>query len=149
MKINEASYSFDAEAFEAVITPNTKIFILCNPHNPTGNVWSEADLRQMGEICLCHNILAVSDEIHEDFIFNPRVKHIPFASLGEEFAKNSVVCTAPGKTFNIAGLQCSNLFIPNSGIRAEFQRTLLRGGLHFINNLGAVACEAAYRHGEG
>lgn len=149
MKINEASYSFDAEAFEAVITPNTKIFIHCNPHNSTGNVWSEADLRQIGEICIRHNILVVSDEIDEDLIFNPRVKHIPFASLGEEFAKNSVVCTAPSKTFNISGLQCSNLFIPNSGIRAEFRRTLLRGELHFINNLGAVACETAYRHGEG
>lgn len=148
LQLNAASYSFDAENFEAAITPDMKLFILCNPHNPTGNVWSEADLRQMGEICLRHNILVVADEIHEDLIFNPRVKHIPFASLGDEFAQNSVVCTAPSKTFNIAGLQCSNLFIANAKIRAEFQRVLNRAGLNFVNNLGAVACEAAYRRGE-
>lgn len=148
LTLNEASYSFDADIFEASITPDTKLFILCNPHNPTGNVWSEDNLRQMGEICLRHNILIVSDEIHQDLIFNPRVKHIPFASLGDEFARNSIVCTAPSKTFNIAGLQCSNLFIANEKIRSELQRTLVRAGLNFVNSLGAVACEAAYKHGE-
>jgi cystathionine beta-lyase len=148
LKRNDTSYSFDAEVFEAAITPDIKIFILCNPHNPTGNVWSKADLRQMGEICLRHNILVISDEIHEDLILNPHVSHVPFASLGEEFAQNSVVCTAPSKTFNIAGLQCSNLFIANEKIRDEFRRVLVRSGLNFVNTLGAVACEAAYTHGE-
>lgn len=148
LKLEDASYSFDADSFEAAITPETKLFILCNPHNPTGNVWSEADLRRMGEICLRHGVLVVSDEIHQDMIFNPHRKHIPFASLGDEFAENSIVCTAPSKTFNIAGLQCSNLFIANEKIRGELQRALVRGGLNFVNMLGAVACEAAYRDGE-
>ncbi|GAA0606151.1 MalY/PatB family protein [Paenochrobactrum glaciei] len=144
----ERSYSFDPDRFEAAITPNTKIFILCNPHNPTGNVWSESDLRRMGEICLAHNILVISDEVHQDLILNKQVKHIPFASLAEEFAQISVTCTAPSKTFNMAGMQCSNLFIANPKIREEFKQALERDGLNFVNTLGSIACEAAYRHGE-
>ncbi|WP_374833134.1 MalY/PatB family protein [Paenochrobactrum pullorum] len=145
---NDASYSFDPDVFEAVITPATKIFILCNPHNPTGNVWSENDLRLMGDICLKHNILVISDEIHQDLILNGGVKHIPFASLGEEFAQNSIICTAPSKTFNMAGMHCSNLFIANKSKRELFKRTLERTGLNAVNTLGAIACEAAYRGGE-
>lgn len=141
-------YRFDAEIFEKAIRPNTKLFILCNPQNPTGNVWSEEDLRIMGDICIKHNILIVSDEIHEDLIFNPSVRHIPFASLGQKYADHCFVCTAPSKTFNIAGLQCSNIFIPNRKIREELQRQLEKNGLHFINPLGMTACEAAYRHGD-
>lgn len=146
--LHDGSYSFDADAFEAAITPKTKIFFLCNPQNPTGTVWSAADLRRMGEICLRHNILVVADEIHEDLIFNPDRKHIPFASLDEELARNSIVCTAPSKTFNLAGMKCSNVFIVDDKIRGEFQRELARDGLSFVNMMGAVACEAAYRDGE-
>ena len=146
--LEDNTYKFDAKCFEDAIQPNTKIFILCNPHNPTGNVWSENDLRTMGEICARKNVLVVSDEIHQDLVFNPTKKHIPFAALGPVFAQNSIVCTAPSKTFNIAGLQCSNLFIANPKIRDELKRQLERNGLHFINCLGMVAGEAAYRHGE-
>lgn len=142
------SYGFDAEAFEAAITPKTRLFFLCNPHNPTGNIWSKADLRRMGEICLRHNILVVSDEIHQDMILTPHRKHIPFAALGDEFAQNSIICTAPSKTFNLAGLKCSNMFIVNEKRRKDVQSALARGGMSFVNMLGAVACEAAYRDGE-
>lgn len=141
------SYHFDAAAFEAAITPRTRIFFLCNPHNPTGNIWTEAELKQMGEICFKHDILVVSDEIHQDLIFNGRRKHIPFAALGPEFADRSIVCTAPSKTFNLAGLKCANLFIPNERRRDEVRRALARNGIGFVNTLGAIACEAAYRHG--
>lgn len=141
-------YRFDAKIFEAAIQPNTKLFILCNPQNPTGTVWSEDDLRQMGEICARRNVLVVSDEIHGDLVFNRSVKHIPFASLGRKFAENSIVCMAPSKTFNIPGLQCSNVIIANPELRTELARHLGRNGLHFINSLGMVAGEAAYRHGE-
>ncbi len=141
-------YRFDAKVFEAAIQPNTKLFILCNPQNPTGTVWSEDELRQMGEICARRNVLVVSDEIHEDLVFNRSKKHVPFGSLGPKFADNSIVCTAPSKTFNIPGLQCSNIIVANPEIRAELGRQLTRNGLHFINNLGMVAGEAAYRHGE-
>ena len=148
LTLKDNEYHFDADVFEKAIQPNTKIFILSNPQNPTGNVWSEADLRKMGEICIRKGVLIISDEIHQDLITNPNKKHIPFASLDSDFAQNSIVCTAPSKTFNIAGLQCSNLFIANPKIRDELKRQLERNGLHFINCLGMVAGEAAYRHGE-
>lgn len=141
-------YRFDAAVFEAAIRPDTRIFILCNPHNPTGNVWSEADLRMMGEICHRHGILVVADEIHQDFVLNRDLRHIPFASLGEEFSRASITCTAPSKTFNLAGLQSANVIIPDKRVREEFCRQLDRNSGLLVNTLGMVAAEAAYRHGE-
>ena len=110
----DVGYRFDAASFEAAICDDTKLFILCNPHNPTGNVWSEDELRAMGEICVRHNILVISDEIHQDLIINPAKKHHPFASLGEPFAQNSIVCTSPSKTFNLAGLRSANSSFPTA-----------------------------------
>ena len=144
----EDGYRYDEKVFEAAIRPNTKIFILSHPHNPTGNVWSEAELRSMGEICARHGILVVADEIHQDLIMNPAAKHIPFASLGEAFAQNSITCTAPSKTFNLPGLQSANLFIPNPRLRTEFLRQYDRNMFPLVNVMGMVAAEAAYRHGE-
>ncbi|WP_427892831.1 MalY/PatB family protein [Kribbella sp. GL6] len=97
-------YRFDAKVFEAAIRPDTKVFILSHPHNPTGNVWPEDELRTMGEICARHGVLVVADEIHQDLLINPEKRHIPFASLGPEFARNSITCTAPSKTFNLPGM---------------------------------------------
>ncbi|HRP77475.1 MAG TPA: MalY/PatB family protein [Aquamicrobium sp.] len=144
----EDGYRYDEKVFEAAIRPNTKIFILSNPHNPTGNVWSEAELRSMGEICARHGVLVVADEIHQDLIVNPVLKHVPFASLGEDFARNSITCTAPSKTFNLPGLQSANLFIPDRRLRAEFQRQYDRNMFPLVNVMGMVAAEAAYTHGE-
>lgn len=144
----DAGYRFNAEVFEAAIRDNTKLFILSHPHNPTGNVWSEDDLRTMGEICLRHGILVISDEIHQDLIINPAKKHIPFASLSEDFAQNSITCTAPSKTFNLPGLQSANVFIPNKRLRAELRRQYERNMSPLVNTLGMVAAEAAYTHGE-
>lgn len=141
-------YRFNAEVFEAAIRPDTRLFILSHPHNPTGNVWSEADLRTMGEICRRHDVLVISDEIHEDLILDPAKKHIPFASLGEAFAMNSITCTAPSKTFNLPGLQSANVIVPNGRLRDEFRRQGDRNGFGFVNVLGMVAAEAAYTHGE-
>ncbi|WP_291155151.1 MalY/PatB family protein [Ensifer sp. SSB1] len=141
-------YQFNEKAFEAAIRPNTKIFILSHPHNPTGNVWSEDELRAMGEICARNGVLVISDEIHEDLILNPAKKHIPFASLGEEFAQNSITCTAPSKTFNLPGLQSANVFVPNRKIREELSRQYERNVFGLVNTLGMVAAEAAYAHGE-
>ena len=145
----ENGYAFDAEVFENAIEPNTKIFILSHTHNPTGNVWSEDELRTMGEICARHDILVISDEIHEDLIMNPEKRHIPFASLSEEFAQNSITCTAPSKTFNLPGLQCANTIIANENLRGEFRRQYERNMFPLVNVLGMVACEAAYTHGAG
>lgn len=143
----ETGYRYDPTVFEAAIQPNTKLFILSNPHNPTGNVWSDDELRSMGEICERHGILVVSDEIHQDLIMNPALQHTPFASLGEGFARNSITCTAPSKTFNLPGLQCANLFIPDARLRAEFRRQYDRNMFPLLNVMGMVACEAAYTHG--
>ncbi|WP_371826987.1 MalY/PatB family protein [Microvirga sp. VF16] len=146
--LSEDGYRFDEKVFEAAIRDNTKIFILCNPHNPTGNVWSEDELRAMGEICARHGVLVVADEIHEDFVLNLTKRHVPFASLGEAFAQNSITCTAPSKTFNLAGLQTANVIVPNPRLRGELRRQLERNGSGQVNVLGMVAAEAAYTHGE-
>lgn len=144
----ETGYRFDAAVFEAAIRPNTKLFILSHPHNPTGNVWSRDDLHTMGEICMRHGVLVLSDEIHEDIILDPAKKHIPFASLGERFSAISITCTAPSKTFNLAGLQCANVIVPDRRLREELMRQFDRNMSPFVNSLGMVAAEAAYTHGE-
>ena len=141
-------YRLDLHAFEAAIRPDTKLFILSHPHNPTGNVWSEEELRAMGEICARHGVLVISDEVHEDLIVNPARSHTPFAGLGAEFARNSITCTAPSKTFNLPGLQCANVFIPDRRRREEFARQYERNLFPVVNLLGMVAAEAAYTHGE-
>jgi cystathionine beta-lyase len=147
LQAGDGEYLFDPKAFEATIIETApKLFILCHPHNPVGKVWTEEELRLMGEICARHKVLVVSDEIHQDLVFNREKKHVPFASLGEIFANNSITCTAPSKTFNLAGLQVSNLFIPNPELRATLQHELDCNGNHAVNTLGMVACEAAYRH---
>lgn len=146
--LENGRYQFDPVVFERAILPNTKMFILCNPHNPTGNVWSEEELRAMGEICLRRGVLVIADEIHEDLVLNPGKRHTPFGSLGEHFRQNSVTCTSPSKTFNLAGLQSANVIIPNTRLREEFSRQLDRNAFELVNVLGMVAAEAAYAHGE-
>lgn len=140
-------YRFDAKLFEEAIREDTKIFILSNPHNPTGNVWSEEDLRAMGEICLRHGILVIADEIHCDFVFAKGLKHTPFATLDPRFALNSITCTSASKTFNLAGLQCGNMFVSDKVKRAEIVRTVERNYNTRVNLLGMVATEAAFTHG--
>lgn len=144
----DAGYRFDPHAFEAAIRPDTKLFILSNPHNPTGNVWSAEELTTMGEICARHDVLVVSDEVHQDLIINPTKRHVPFASLGPEFARNSITCTAPSKTFNLPGLQSANVFVPDRRLREELARQYERNLFPLVNLLGMVAAEAAYAHGE-
>jgi cystathionine beta-lyase len=141
-------YRFDERTFESAIRSNTKIFILSNPHNPTGNVWSDAELRAMGEICMRHGVLIVADEIHEDLVLNPAKRHTPFASLGEAFARNSITCTSASKTFNLPGLQTANIIVPNARLRDELRRQYERNVYESVNVLGTVATEAAYTHGE-
>jgi cystathionine beta-lyase len=141
-------YRFDPEAFEAAIVPGTKLFILCNPHNPTGNVWTRDELMTMASICERHGILVVSDEVHQDLVFGDGQQHIPFPKLDHAAAENSIVCTAPSKTFNIAGLQCANIFIPNARLRQAYQAQCEKNGVSISNTMGTAAGEAAYRHGE-
>ena len=145
---DEGRYRFDAPAFEAAIRPGTKLFILCNPHNPTGNVWTRDELLSMASICDRHGILVISDEVHQDLVFGEGQQHVPFAMLDDSIAQNSIVCTAPSKTFNIAGLSCANIFIPNERLRQAYRAQSERNGTFFVNTLGTAACEAAYRDGE-
>ncbi len=125
--------------------PDTKMFILCSPHNPCGRVWTRAELERIADICLKHDVLVVSDEIHADLIMPGHV-HTVYASLSEEAANNCIVCTAPSKTFNLAGLQTSNIFIPNPELRSKFLASLKLSNTNpKCNILGYRACEAAYR----
>jgi len=140
-------YHFDAEVFEKAIRPNTKLFILSNPHNPTGNVWTRDELKQMGDICAAHGIIVISDEIHADLVLDKNKRHIPFGSLGEEYAQNSIICTAASKSFNLAGLQCSNNYIANASLRQTLTNHMKACGIGSVNLLGKVATEAAYRYG--
>jgi len=122
--------------------PDVKALLLCSPHNPVGRVWTKEELTQVGRICLDNGVKVISDEIHFDLIMPPYA-HTVFASISEEFSQNSIVCTAPSKTFNLAGLQTSNIVIPNPELRKRFQDASLTG--HFmLNILGYQACEIAY-----
>lgn len=144
---NGLNYKIDFQDFEQkIITEKVKLFILCNPHNPVGRVWSVDELRTLGDICLRHDVLVVSDEIHADFIWENN-KHTVFASLGDSYAENSLVCTSPSKSFNLAGLQVSNIFIPNKILREKFKKNVVQVGYSQLNVLGLVACEAAYKFG--
>ena len=141
-------YEMDFEDMERKITENqVKLFLLCSPHNPVGRVWTEEELKKAGELCVKHGVLVVSDEIHSDFTY-PGVAHHVFAGLSPEFARISVTCTAPSKTFNIAGLQVSNIFIPDPELRARFQKAVDAAGYSQVNLLGLLACQAASETGE-
>ncbi len=141
-------YKMDfADLAEKVRDPAVKMAILCSPHNPVGRVWSSDELKRFGEICLANNVLVVSDEIHGDLIFRGNT-FTPFAKLGPDFEKRSVICTAPSKTFNLAGLKTSCIIIPDPELRASFQKVLRSDGLHFGPTFGVVALKAAYEQGE-
>ena len=142
------AYQIDFEDFERKIEQeHVKLFILCNPHNPVGRVWTVEELQKLGEICLRHHVIVVSDEIHNDFVY-PGYEHTVFANVDPRFAEFTLTCTAPSKTFNLAGLQISNIFIPNENLRKAFKTEIDRTGYDEPNALGVVACEAAYRAGE-
>ena len=140
-------YGIDFEDFEEkIVTEKIKLFFLCNPHNPVGRVWSEEELKRIGDICYKHHVVVVSDEIHADFVF--RGKHHVFAKLKKEYEEISVVATSPSKTFNIAGLQVSNIFIPNPELKRKFRKQIDASGYSQLNVMGLVATKAAYEHGD-
>ena len=143
----EGRYTIDFEDFEQkIVEHGVKLFILCSPHNPVGRVWTRAELEQIAAICLRHDVIVVADEIHEEFV-RPGFRHIPFASLSEEAAAITVTCTSPSKTFNLAGLQISNIFIRDKDLRRRFKEELSRTGYDEPNTLGLAGAKAAYEHG--
>lgn len=143
----DGHYSIDFEDFQRKITEQqVKLFILCSPHNPVGRVWTSEELQKIGEICKKHNVYVVSDEIHCDFASQEHPHHV-FLEANPDLAAQTIVCTAPSKTFNIAGLQVSNIWIPSGKIRAAFLKEIDRSGYSQLNSLGLVACQAAYESG--
>ena len=139
-------YHMDLEDFEnKVKEEKIKLFLLCNPHNPVGRVWSREELIAVGDICRKYGVIVASDEIHEDFVF--KGKHIPFASIKKEFEDISITCTSPSKTFNLAGMLISNIFIPNAKLRHAVRKQIDAAGISQLSTLGLTACEAAYRDG--
>lgn len=147
LKYEDGRYTVDYEDFERKIVENkAKAFILCSPHNPVGRVWTREELERMGDICLKHGVFVLSDEIHADFTFGCH-KHTVFASVKKEYEDICAVCTAPTKTFNLAGLQISNIYIPNDKIREAYIKELGRVGYCECGSMGLTACVAAYEHG--
>lgn len=140
-------YEIDFADFEdRIVRENVKLFILCSPHNPVCRVWTRDELRRMGEICARHGVYVASDEIHCDFAF-PEHPHTVFAAACPELAERTVICTAPSKSFNLAGLQVSNIWLPGTALRQSFKREVARSGYSQLNALGLVAAKAAYEGG--
>lgn len=145
--LKNGRYEMDLEDFENKLrNDNVKLFILCSPHNPVGRVWTEEELRAVGELCLKYNVLVLSDEIHCDFVYEGNRHHV-FADLDERFADITVTCTAPSKTFNIAGLQVSNIFASNYEVRKRVYREIRNTGYGGLSIMGIAACQAAYEGG--
>jgi cysteine-S-conjugate beta-lyase len=147
LKIENGRFTFDFDDLKSKIDKNTKLLLLCNPQNPGGMVFTRNELEELSAICIEHGVMVISDEIHSDLIFNLHT-HIPFTTLSEEAAKNSVVCMAPSKTFNVAGLASSLVIIPDKTKHARYERTLNVGHLGMGNIFGLVAMEAAYNYGD-
>ncbi len=143
----DGTYKIDFADFEQKIIVNgIKLFLLCSPHNPVGRVWTKEELEKIGDICVKHGVTVVSDEIHNDFIWEGT--HTVFAGIKKEFADISVTCTSPCKTFNLASMLISNIFIPNQILRRKFRKEMDRAGISQLSVLGLVATEAAYAHGD-
>ena len=141
-------YSIDFDDLERkASSPKAKVLLLCSPHNPVGRVWTKEELTRIGEICLRNQVIVISDEIHCDLVFSKH-KHIPFASIREDFLQNSVTCTAPSKTFNLAGLQCANIIAADEIIRQKINKALNVNETCEINIFAVESLIAAYNKGE-
>ena len=147
LRDEEGRYTMDYEDFERRIAGgDVKLFILCNPHNPVGRAWTEEELRRIGELCRRYGVTVFSDEIHFDFVW--KGEHQVFQKVDESFREFTITATSPSKTFNLAGLQQSNIFIPNSDIRHRFRQAIAQTGYDEPNAAGIAAAQAAYEHGD-
>ncbi len=147
LELKNGHYEINFQDFEEkIVSENVKMFILCSPHNPGGRVWKKQELARISEICLEHNVLVVSDEIHSDITFEGHT-HTVYGTISQAATENSIICTAPSKSFNLAGLQFSNIIIPNPKLRVEFLRELDKTGYDEPSLMGIVAATAAYSEG--
>lgn len=145
--LKNGRYEMDfADMERKIVDYHVKMLLLCSPHNPVGRVWTKEELLRVGEICQKHGVLVVSDEIHADFTYAGHT-HRVFASVKSKFADFTITCTAPSKTFNLAGLQNSNIFIPNRQLRHAYKKELSACGCGGTNCMGMAACQAAYEAG--
>jgi len=143
----DGKYHMDFSDFEQkIIEKDVKLFLLCSPHNPVGRVWTKAELTRIGDICHKHSVIVLADEIHHEFTFAGHKHHV-FADLKPEYRDFTITCTAPSKTFNLAGLQISHIFIANEKLRQLFAQELTKTGYCESNSLGLLASQAAYTHG--
>ncbi|MGE5627258.1 MAG: MalY/PatB family protein [Solirubrobacterales bacterium] len=147
LKCFNGRYEIDFEDFEEKAKSGVKMFLLCNPHNPVGRVWTRDELVRIGEICIKHGIKVIADEIHCELVYGDN-KYIPFASISKEFFENSITCIAPSKTFNLAGLQASIIIFGNMDMKIRYDYLLQINDIKRNNCFSLVAVEAAYRHGE-
>jgi cystathionine beta-lyase len=147
LRQNGPRWEMDLDALEQALTTRTRLFLLCNPHNPTGRVWTETELTGLAELAARHNLIICSDEIHAGLILDSDKRHLPLALLSPEIARRAITLHAPSKTFNIPGLGCSFAVISDPVLRQSFQRAMA-GIVPHVNLLGYAATEAAYRFGE-
>ena len=146
--LNNGRYEIDFKDFEEkIIKENVKVFLLCSPHNPVARVWEKDELTKIAEICLKHNVYIISDEIHSDFIFEGK-KHIPISTLSEEVKMKTVTCVAPSKTFNIAGIQASNMIVYDGEVREKIIKERTFTCYHHLNIMSIEATKAAYKDSE-
>ncbi len=144
--LNNGYYEINFEDLEKkIIDYNIKLYLLCSPHNPVGRVWKREELDKVIEICKKHDVYIVSDEIHSDFTWNHEHTNI---LQYEDYKSHLILCTAPTKTFNLAGLQISNIFIPDEKIKNDFQNEVWKTGYSLVNVMGLVACMSAYEKGD-
>ena len=143
---SDGKYYMDIADFENKIRDEgIKLFLLCSPHNPVGRVWTKEELKSVGDICLKYGVTVVSDEIHMDFAFSGR--HRVFTTVKKEYESIAVVCTSPSKTFNLASMLISNIFIPDKKLREAFKKQLDAAGISQLSVLGLDATYAAYKNG--
>jgi cystathionine beta-lyase len=146
-RLADGRYVIDFDAFEAAITARTRMFLLCNPHNPVGRVFQRHELTRLAEICLRHNLVICADEVHCDLVFQGH-PHLPIASLAPEVAERTITLMAPSKTYNLAGLKCAFAIIPNASLREKFLAARVDLVHGMVSLLGSVAALAAYRDGQ-
>lgn len=144
----DRTYRMDLEDLERKASDEkTKVMLLCNPHNPAGRVWTQEELTAVGEICIRHGVTVVSDEIHCELVYSGH-RHIPFASISDDFLRHSVTCVSPSKAFNIAGLQIANIIAPDETMRRRIDKAININEVCDVNPFGVIATMAAYNEGE-
>ena len=148
LRFDGTRYEIDfADLEEKIVQNDVKLYLLCSPHNPVGRLWTRDELIKLADICLKHDVIVVSDEIHCDFIWSEH-PHTMYTTLGEKYLSRCVVCTAPSKTFNLASMMISNIFVPNKELRQKFQHQVDAAGISQLGVLGLVATQTAYEKGD-